>query len=267
MITSTANAAVKHIRGLRRRAERERTGLFYVEGLRHVGEAADTSAEVETCIVSPELLRSDYGTQVAARLQASGATLLEVSANVFQSLSSKDGPQGIAAVVRQAWTQLDGVDPGDGLCWVALAGVQDPGNLGTVLRTADAVGAAGVVLLGESTDPYDPAAVRASMGAVFSQRLVRAGEQGLLDWKARHGMHMVGTSDRAPIDYRTAEYPLPLILLMGSERAGLRNESAASCDSMVRIPMRGRCDSLNLSVATGVMLYEILRRNLARDLP
>jgi TrmH family RNA methyltransferase len=260
VITSTGNSTVKGIRALRRRKERERAGLFYVEGIRLVGEAADVPAEVEICVVAPELLTSEFGWKTADRLVDNGATRLEVSADVFRSLSFKEGPQGIAAVVRQRWTDLEDVEPGDELCWVALDAAQDPGNMGSILRTSDAVGAAGAILIGDATDPYDPGAVRASMGAIISQRLVRARWQELADWKRRHGVHVVGTSDSAQLDYQAAQYPRPLVLLLGSEREGLEPEGVGLCDSTVRIPMVGRSDSLNLAVAAGVMLFEIFRQ-------
>ncbi len=260
MITSTANSRVKDIRRLRRRKERERTGRFYVEGIRLVGEAADLAAPVETCVVAPQLLTSEFGQEIVDRLVHRGATRLEVSAEVFRSVSDKDGPQGIAAVVHQQWHRLDDVEPGEELCWIAVEAVQDAGNLGTILRTSDAVGAAGVILLGDATDPHDPGAVRASMGAIFTQRLVRATVGELLAWKRRHGALVVGTSDAASQDYLTAEYHRPLVLFMGSEREGLPAEDIALCDVVVRIPMLGHSDSLNLAVSTGVMLYDILRR-------
>ncbi len=260
-ITSFGNSAIKAIRALRQRKERERSELFYVEGLRLVGEAVDLSVGIETCVVAPQLLTSEFGWRTVNRMVQRGITRLEVSADVFRSISLKDGPQGIAAVVRQRWESLEQVIPSDELCWVALAGVQDPGNLGTILRTSDAVGAAGVILLGDATDPYDPGAVRASMGAVFSQRLVRASIEDLSAWKHRHGVMVVGTSGAAPVDYRYAPYPKPLTLFMGSEREGLTPEETSICDGMVSIPMLGRGDSLNLAVASGVMLYEVLRRH------
>lgn len=265
VITSTGNATIKGIRGLRHRKERERSGLFYVEGIRLVGEAADLSAEVETCVVAPELLTSEFGWKSVDRLVKRGAMRLEVSADVFRSISDKEGPQGIAATVRQRWSVLEETDPAAALCWIALDAVQDPGNLGTVLRTSDAVGAAGVILIGDATDAYDPSAVRASMGAILSQRLVRARSDDLTDWKRRHEIYIVGTSDSAALDYVDAKYSSPLVLFMGNEREGLGGENASLCDVMVRIPMVGRSDSLNLAVATGVMLYEILRQRRHPD--
>jgi TrmH family RNA methyltransferase len=260
VISSSANSAIKAIRSLRQRKERERSGLFYVEGIRLVGEAVDLWSEIETFVVAPDLLTSEYGWSTVERALERGIARLEVSADVFRHLSLKEGPQGIAAVVRQRWEALEEVVPANELCWIALAGVQDPGNLGTILRTSDAVGAAGVILIGAGTDPYGPVAVRASMGAVFSQRLVRATTEDLLGWKQRRGINVLGTSDATSLDYRDAVYPRPLVLFMGSEREGLTMEEAAVCDEMARIPMLGRGDSLNLAVATAVMLYEVLRQ-------
>jgi RNA methyltransferase, TrmH family len=261
VITSSGNATIKSIRALRQRKERQRTGLFYAEGIRLVGEAVDLGVDIETCVVAPELLTSEYGRMTVERALERGIDCVEVSADVFRGLSLKEGPQGIAAVVRQHWEVLGETIPGNELCWIALAAVQDPGNLGTILRTSDAVGAAGVILIGDATDPYDPGAVRAGMGAVFSQRLVRASTEELHAWKQRHGAKVVGTSDAASLDYRDAAYARPLILLMGSEREGLGGGEMTLCDEIVRIPMEGRGDSLNLAVATGVMLFEIARQH------
>jgi TrmH family RNA methyltransferase len=258
LITSRTNATVKQIRALHERKERERSGLFFSEGIRLVVEAAQASAAIESLVVAPELLKSSLAHEVVAQQQERGVNVLEVSADVFSTLSHKEGPQGIGAVVRQRWEKLDAVRLGDELCWVALDEPQDPGNIGTILRTADAVGCGGVILLDHAADPYDPAALRASMGAIFTQRLVRARFAEFVAWQRQHGYVLAGTSDKGTADYRHAPYHFPLILLMGSEREGLSVEQQAACDLVVRIPMRGRSDSLNLAVATGVMLYELL---------
>ncbi len=147
---------------------------------------------------------------------------------------------------------------------MALDQVHSPGNLGTILRTGDAVGASGLILLGDSVDPYDPACVRATMGAIFAQRLVRATAQEFAAWKRRSGVRLVGTSPHAAHDYRGVSYPARTVLFMGGERKGLSEERQRLCDDLVRIPMVGRGDSLNLAIATGVLLYEVFnqqRRN------
>jgi TrmH family RNA methyltransferase len=166
----------------------------------------------------------------------------------------------LGAVLKQRWERLADVRVGDELCWVALESIADPGNLGTILRTCDAVGAGGVILLGASTDPYDGAALRGSMGAIYNQRLVRASWDEFVRWKQQHGYTVVGTSDKAATDYQSMRYKAPLVLLMGSERQGLSAEQQAACDAMVSIPMTGRSDSLNLAVATAIVLYELFNQ-------
>lgn len=239
------------------------------------GRSGATDAPIETLIVAEELLSSPFARELVAQQQAHGVATLPVSAQVFRTLSHKDGPQGLAAVVRQHWEPLSAVQPTGELCWVALDAVQDPGNLGTILRTSDAVGSAGIILIGDSTDPYDPAAVRASMGAIFAQRLVRVSLAEFAAWQAQQaqlgaaGYRIIGAAGHAASDYQAVRYRAPLVLWMGSERQGLSPQQQALCDQLVRIPMVGRSDSLNVAVATAVILYEIFNQARASqaDLP
>jgi RNA methyltransferase, TrmH family len=260
LITSRNNPKIKQLRALLKRSERERTRLALVEGLRLVTEALYYPQVVRQLIVAPELLRSQHGQALLQDQRQRGLPCLYVSPEVFLSFSLKDNPQGIAAVVIQRWEQLEQVRLSAQDFWVALEAVQDPGNLGTILRTCDATGCCGVFLLDNATDAYDPTALRASMGAIFSLRLVKTSFQTFADWKRLHHYPVVGTSDAATLNYRQANYPSPLILLMGSERQGLSPDQQAICDLIVGIPMRGSSDSLNVSIATAVMLYEILHR-------
>ena len=259
LISSRNNPTVKQIRALRDRKERLRTGLFFVEGIRIVGEAAQLGSEIETLIVAPKLLESPFAWDTVRALE-NKAQVIEVSREVFESVSEKGGPQGIGAIIRQRWHTLDTLPTlkeKEPQLLVALDSPQDPGNVGTILRTADSAGANGVVLVGPSADPYDPSAVRASMGAIFAQPLVRASVEEFAAWKQSSKFKVVGTSDKAGMDYRECPYTQPLVLLMGSEREGLSAKLTALCDWMVSIPMLGRSDSLNLAVATGIMLYAI----------
>lgn len=263
-ISSASNARVKFVRSLRRRAAREESGQFFVEGIRAVTEAIQLGVGVEMMVVASSLLTSSRAHEIVQGVPRSAR--LEVTADVFRSLSAQENPQGIGAVVHQRWTRLDVAQAEMGLCWLALESVQYPGNLGTVLRTNEAVGGAGVILLGHATDPYDPLCVRASMGAIFSQNLVRADLDALLAWTRRSGGFVVGTSPSAATDYQAVTYPSPLVLLMGSEQHGLSTDLIAVCDHLVRIPMVGRCDSLNLAVSTSTVLYEIFnQRRAARE--
>jgi TrmH family RNA methyltransferase len=263
-ITSPANPQIKQIRKLRDRKERETTGLFFIEGIRIVMEAIQLEAPVEKILLCTELLTSPTALKdIEAYSQRTETPILEVNGEVFKSLSVKDGPQGVGAVVRERWMSLDELHLSAGDVWIALDSIADPGNLGTILRTNDAVGGRGLILLDHCTDPYDPSAVRGSMGALFSQNLIRATLADFSTWVNRNKIAVIGTSDKAEQDYFFADYPDPLILMMGSERMGLSPAHFAICDDVVSIPMLGRSDSLNLAVATGIVLYEILnyRRN------
>jgi TrmH family RNA methyltransferase len=150
---------------------------------------------------------------------------------------------------------LETLDPAQAGCWVALQAVRDPGNLGTIVRTADAAGCGGVILVGDCCDPFSVEAVRATMGSIFATPIFRASVPEFLAWRARWPGSVVGTLLSATTDYRAADYQRPSLILMGNEQAGLPPELARACDVAVKIPMRGRADSLNLSVATGIMIY------------
>lgn len=260
MITSTSNPTIKQIRKLRERKERQQSGLFFVEGLRIVGEAIASNWQVEFLIYCPSLLNSLFGLQLMEKFQTMGGKVLPVSEEVFESISSKDGPQGIAAVIRQRWVELENVTPTEDEIWVALDSVADPGNLGTILRTNEAAGVKGVILLDQCTDPYDLASIRASMGAIFNQVLIKAAFQQFAFWKKVHSIPVIGTSDKAEKDYHFFQYPKRLVILMGSERHGLQEKHFAICDETVAIPMRGKSDSLNLAVATALCVYEIFNQ-------
>ena len=260
IISSRSNPAIKAIRALNSRKQRDDTGRFFVDGLHLVAAAAQQQADIEDCVVAPDLLTSAFGRELVRSLAHRSAHIIEVTADVFHSLAAKEHAQGVGIVARQRWLDLWRARPETGQCWVALDTVQYPGNLGTILRTCDAVGGAGVILLGNTTDPYDPAAVRASLGAIFSQRLARASFAEFTAWCRRYGVTVVGTSPAATRDYQAVAYQPPLVLLMGSEPRGLSPEQQALCDVTVNIPMVGHSDSLNLAVATGIMLYEVFNQ-------
>lgn len=263
MVTSPSNTQVKRVRSLLRRKERDKTRLFLVEGARMVAMALEARATLDTIVCCrPLLSRYAYHVLDQAR-QRQAARRLEVTQDVFASISRNHAYQGIAAVVRQRWWSLDSLAPSAGLCWVAASAVQCPANLGTILRVSDAAAGAGVILIGSSADPYAPEAVQSSVGAVFTQKIVRATLPEFAESARRGGFNVVGTSPDGSADYRDAVYRPPLILLMGNERTGLPPEQQSLCDVTVKIPMLGRMDSLNVAVATGIVLYEALRQREA----
>jgi RNA methyltransferase, TrmH family len=259
----TANV-VKQVRQLRSRAERERTGTFYIEGARIVAQAVQAGAAITLGVVAPALISGEHAAQTVAALRATGAPMVELPVPAFESISFKENLQGIGAVVQAHVAGLDAIPADETRLWVALDGVGNSGNLGAIMRTCDAVGAAGLLLLGNTTDPYHPDAVRASMGSLFALQIVRAGFDAFVTWKADHGYTVVGTSPAATQEYRDLAYPPATILLMGSERTGLSPNQQAACDHLVRIPMVGTADSLNLGVATSIVLYEIFHQQRER---
>jgi len=254
------DARLQSVRALGQRRERDRTQTFFAEGLRFVGQAVAQGAHVEAVLVVPKTLDHPFGLRLRRQLEQKRVPVWEVTPELFLRLSRAEEAQWIGAVVRQRWDAPAHVPSAPGLCWVALDEVHSPGNLGTILRTGDAVGAAGLILIGDAVDPYDPACVRATMGAIFAQRLVRVPAAAFAAWKRQSGLHFVGTSPRAAHDYRAAAYPAPTVLLMGGERRGLSDERLRLCDDLVRLPMVGQSDSLNLAVATGVLLYEVFNQ-------
>ena len=260
MISSNSNPAVKQIKLLRNRKDRQQSGLFYIEGIRIVAEAVKHIGLIEKLLFAPELLTSDFGYKLVEQVKQKGIDTLELTKGVFNSLSLKENPQGIAAVVHQRWNSLSNLRLEVTDLWVALDSVADPGNLGTTLRTLDAVGGKGVILLDQSTDPFDPTSTRSSMGSIFTIELIKTSFEDFSAWKKRYNYPVVGTSDKSVTDYHDCVYPQPLILLMGSERQGLQENHIQLCDQMVSIPMVGQNDSLNLAVATAIVLYEVFNQ-------
>src|SRR5579885_791071 len=260
IIDNINSHAIRRIRRLRLGEERARTGSYYIEGLRFVDQAIAHNVSIETLVVSRPLLSHPYAHRLVNKQQRLGTPILYVSPAVMHGISLVDDPQGIGAVVKQRWYRLADLKMSEGLCWLAHSLIRSPGNLGTILRTAEAVGVAGVILLDEGTDPYEPSVVRATMGALFAQRFVRATLAEFADWKQRTRALLVGTSPSAEEDYCNVIYRHPTILLMGEERRGLPSDLQALCDVMVRIPMVGQSDSLNLAIATSLMLYEVFNQ-------
>ena len=260
LISSRANAHVKQIRGLRQRREREKTGLFLAEGLKLTVLAAETRAQVSTLVLSPGLLSEQAKESLASFGLLTSVRILEVAPEVFEAISPQGVGEGVALVARQRWERLEELRLSAESLWVAANEVEHPGSLGTILRTLDAVGGEGLLVLGDSADPYDPTAIRASLGAIFTQRVAKASFAEFAAWKRQHGYRVIGASPLGSTDYRAAGYRLPLVLLLGGERTGLSPEQEAVCDVLVRIPMLGRVESHHVAVAAGVALYEVVRQ-------
>jgi RNA methyltransferase, TrmH family len=254
LITSSSNLLIKQIRALRQKKSRDESGLFLVEGILHVGEAVAAGWDIETLIYSPERLKSGFGRELVERCEQKNLRCVPVSETAFESFAEKENPQGIAALVHQKHLALR--DFPRFTLTVALVSPQDPGNVGTILRTIDAVGADGLLLLDGGADPYHASVVRASMGILFWKPFVSAGFADFAAWANIGGFRIIGTSAHATVDVQVAKLSdRPTILLLGSEQKGLSQEQISVCDDLLALPMRGRASSLNLAVAAGVFLY------------
>ncbi|WP_051343104.1 TrmH family RNA methyltransferase [Pseudonocardia spinosispora] len=262
VITSAANPLVKRIRSLADRKHRRREGAFVVEGVQPVWRAVEAGWTVETLVVASELLPDSAADMVTAQ-RARGVRVAEVSAELAGRLTERDRSPGLFAVVRIRTTASDSLDvPADGV-FVALHDVANPGNLGTIIRTADAAGAAGVLLVGDTADQFAPSAVKASMGSLFAVPVVRLPDlPTFFGWARDRSVSVVATSGYAEREYWSGEQSTPSAILLGSEGDGLPDVALEGADRVVRIPMVGTAESLNLAVAAGLMLYEARRHRI-----
>lgn len=262
-VTSLTNPVVKDIRALAMKKFRDQQNAFMAEGLKLVIDALDLGWTIRTLVFAKSQRGNQAVEKVAARAVAAGALVLEVSEKVLGAITRRDNPQMVLGVFEQRWTTLKQIRPAGDDVWVALDRVRDPGNLGTILRTVDAAGASGVILVGETTDPFSVETVRATMGSIFAVPVAKVGAEAFLAWRKTTGARFVGTHLKGSVDYRTVDYAKgPQVLIMGNEQQGLPAELADACDTLIRIPQAGRADSLNLAVATGVALYEMRRHAL-----
>lgn len=259
-ITSLSNPLVKDIKALALKKYRERDNAYMAEGLKLVIDGLDAGWTIRFFIFAKAGNGNPAVEKAAARTVAAGGTVLEVSEKVLSAITRRENPQMVVGVFEQRYRPLKDIRPAPGDVYVALDRVRDPGNLGTIIRTADAVGAKGVILVGDCTDPFAIEAVRATMGSLFAVPLTETDEEEFLAWRKGFKGLVVGTHLKGSVDYRTVDYSKgPVLLMMGNEQKGLPDSLAEACDKLVRIPQAGKADSLNLAVATGVMLYEIRR--------
>lgn len=261
LVSSPANPLIKRMRLLADRKHRRREGVFVVEGVQPVWQAVEAGASIEVLVAAPELLAASAAEMLAGQ-EAAGARVVRVTSEVFARLSGRDRPSGLAAIVAGALTPLAGLPAGPGSVFVALHEIGNPGNLGTVIRTANAAGASGVILVGHATDPFDPAAVKSSMGALFTTPVAHTPTVGdFFAWAAATSVTVVTTSASAPLSFWQASYPRPLALLLGAEGTGLPPDVLERGHLRVAIPMTGTAESLNLAVAAGLLLYEAQRQH------
>ena len=259
MLTSRNNPLVKEFRALSQAKSRKETGLFLVEGIHHVGAAVEADWDVDTILYAPDLLTSEYARDLVQGAAKKGIRCQSASADILSSLAGKENPQGILASVQQHEIKLAELK---GSYYAAVIAPQDAGNVGTILRTLDAVGADGLILLEGGVDIYHPKVVRASMGALFWKPVVRTSFGDCVAWTEKHKLKLIGTSAHGTSDFASLQLAENgWVLLLGSEQKGLSDEQIRACDALVSLPMYGRGTSLNLGVAAGVFLYGLMQKN------
>jgi RNA methyltransferase, TrmH family len=259
-ITGFSNPLVKQVRSLRDKKHRRVEGKFLAEGLRILTEALDAGIAPEMLWRTPD--SADH--PLVKRLEAAASEVFVTSADILSKLSGKDNPGSVVGVYAEFLTPLDALDRTRADIWIVAQALRDPGNLGTILRTGDAVGAGGLILIDDCTDPFSVEAVRASMGAIFTQSITTARWEDFIAWLRSTPGQLVGTSLNTTTDYQAARYEAPTFILVGNEAQGLPADYEAACDLLVKMPMLGKADSLNAAVATAVMAYEVLNQRRSR---
>ncbi len=262
VVTAYSNPLVKRVQGLRDKRHRREEGLFLAEGLRILTEARETGRVPRYLFFASASASHPLVRALVAAVEARGdGEAIETTPDILSKLSGKDNPQAVVGVFETFETTLADLDRAAAPLWLVAERLRDPGNLGTILRTGDAVGAGALILVDECVDPFSTEAVRASMGALFTVPIVRTPWPDFLAWLRRGPGQLVGLSLQTEEGYRNAPYAAPTFLLTGNEAQGLPETYEAACDLLVKLPMRGKADSLNAAVATAVMAYEVLARH------
>ncbi|MEQ1726138.1 MAG: RNA methyltransferase [Sphingopyxis sp.] len=256
---SASNAVIKRARSLRDKKYRRLNGHFLAEGLRILTEAREAGVLPQQLFYAYNQPLHPLGQELIAETVAAHGEVIATSADVLSRLSGKDNPQTLIGIYPDHLRTLEQIDRNAAPIWLVVQAIRDPGNLGTIMRTGDAVGAGGVILIDDCVDPFSVETVRASMGAVFTQSVVAASWSDFVPWLRSGDGTLAGTSlSEASIDYRLPDYGAPCFILTGNEARGLPAAYEVECDIRVRMPMLGKADSLNAAVATAVMAYRVL---------
>ncbi len=256
-IESRQNEKIRLARVLRQRKKRDSEGRFLIEGLFHLGEALEAKVDLDFVLVVPSLIRNDFGKQMLGKIEATGISLFEIEAELMDSLSQREKSSGFLGVARSQYMDLKDIDIAKAKRLVALINPQDPGNVGSILRSVDANGSDGILLLDRGVDAYHPSAVRAGMGAHFWKQIARGTFDEFTKWARDNHYQILGSSAKEGLEIQQIQASLPYVLLLGSEREGLSDSQKGACDQIISLRMLGRNTSLNLSVAAGILLFRL----------
>lgn len=262
-VTGFANPTVKLLRSLRDKKHRRRQGLFLAEGLRLLTDARESGIVPQLLVMAAGRDGHPLLDALEEAVEAGGGDIVTTTPEILAKITGKDNPQSVAGVFAEFDTSLARIERMAAPIWLVAQALRDPGNLGTMLRTGDAVGAGGLILVDDCADPFSVEAVRASMGAVFTQAIAHASWNEFRSWLRAPGLpraQLVAASLRDAVDYRQAAFMAPCFVMVGNEAQGLPEEYEAACDLRVTMPMRGRADSLNAAIAGAVLAYEVLAK-------
>ncbi|HCB79176.1 MAG TPA: RNA methyltransferase [Erythrobacter sp.] len=257
-ITGFSNPTVKALRALREKKHRKASRRFLAEGLRLLTDARECGHVPETLVLADRRDPHPLLSALEAAVESGGGEVIETTPDILSKITGKDNPQAVAGVFAEFDTSLGALDRSRSDIWLVAQALRDPGNLGTMLRTGDAIGAGGVILIDDCADPFSVEAVRASMGAVFTQSIALARWDDFESWLRAGTGQLVAASLRDAQPYRSAPYAAPCFVMVGNESRGLPEEYEMACDLRVTMPMKGRADSLNAAVAAAVLGYEVL---------
>lgn len=265
-ITSVSNPIIKDLRLLEKKRHRVETNQFIGEGMKLVIDAIENGWTLRTLVFAASQRENDKVKALVTRCLAAGSDILIVPEKVLGTIVRRDNPQMVMGVFERQFVAASDIKPQGEDVWVALDRIRDPGNLGTIMRTADAVGAKGIILVGDTTDPFATETVRATMGSIFAMPICAMDEAAFLIFAKSWNGIVAGTHLAGSVDYRQPDYSgKPTLLIMGNEQSGMPDSLVAACNPLIRIPQVGRADSLNLAIATGICLYEVRRHALALD--
>ncbi len=259
-ISGFSNPTVKYLRSLRDKKHRRRTGQFLVEGLRLLEDARVSGRLPRELVMAEGREPHELLDQLMAQVDGAGGEVVTTTPDILSKITGKSNSQSVIGLFDEFETGLDLLDRDAAHIWLVAQELRDPGNLGTMLRTCDAVGAGGLILINDCADPFSAEAVRASMGAVFTQQVAQAPWEEFVPWLRAGPGQLVAASLREAVPYRGADYAAPCFILVGNESQGLPQAYEDECDLRVTMPMRGRADSLNAAVAGAVLAYEVLAR-------
>jgi len=265
-ITGFSNPLIKRVRSLRDKKFRKREKKFIAEGLRILTEARETGH-------LPHLLfleKGQVGTHPLAQqlihaIENNGGDIIETSHDILAKLTGKENAQMIVGIFDDIDISIQNINRSSADIWIVVQDMRDPGNLGTMMRTSDAVGGGGIILIDDCTDPFSVETVRASMGAVFTQSIARTSWDEFITWLRSDNGQLVGTSLNTDNDYQAVSYEKPAFILTGNEARGLPSAYEQKCDILVKIPMAGKADSLNAAISSAVMSYEVRNQIRKRD--